>query len=211
HRMTVNLKRRYFIALLGGTTAAWPLAARAQQGTRVRRVGALMAYPETDQEAQARLQAFRQALGDLGWVEGRNLRIDVRWAGIELAAQRSLARELVSLGPDVFLGSNTTSTLALQDATRTIPIVFAAISDPVATGVVSNLARPEANVTGFMAFEYSMAGKWLGLLKDMAPRLARVALLFNPDTAPFAPAYVWAAQVAGEQLALKVMAAGVRE
>src|SRR2546423_1208520 len=113
------MRRRDVITLLGSAAAAWPRAARAQQGTRVRRVGALMAYPETDQEAQARLQAFRQALADLGWVEGRNLRMDVRWAGIELAAQRSLARELVSLGPDVFLGSNTTSTLALQDAIRT--------------------------------------------------------------------------------------------
>ena len=205
------MERREFVTILGGAAAAWPLAARAQQGGRVRRVGALMAFSEADPEGQARFQAFRQGLADLGWVEGRNVRIDVRWAGPDVARHQSHARELVALAPEAILVNGTTATQALRDATRTIPIVFVAISDPVATGVVSNLARPEANVTGFMSFEYSMAGKWLGLLKDMAPRLARVALLFNPDTAPFAPAYVWAAQVAGEQLALKVMAAGVRE
>ena len=205
------MKRREFITLLGGAAAAWPLAARAQQDGRVRRVGVLMAYAEADPEAQARFQAFRQGLADLGWVEGRNLRIDVRWAGADVARQQSHARELVALAPEVILASSTTATQALRDATRTIPIVFVTLSDPVATGVVSNLARPEANVTGFMSFEYSLAGKWLSLLKDMAPRLARVALLFNPDTAPFAPFYVRAAQDAGERLALKITAAGVRD
>jgi putative ABC transport system substrate-binding protein len=143
----MTMRRREFITLLGGAAAAWPLTARAQQDGRVRRVGVLMAYAETDQEMQARFQAIRHGLADLGWVEGRNLRLDVRWAGADLARQQSHARELVALAPEAILASNTSTTQALQDATRTIPIVFATASDPVATGIVSNLARPEANVT----------------------------------------------------------------
>ena len=205
------MRRREFIAGLG-TAAAWPLAASAQQGEPVRRVGVLMPFAETDQEAQARLQAFRQGLTNLGWVEGRNLRIEVRWTGPDVVSQRSHGRELLALTPDVILTSTSPATLALREATRTIPIVFVTLNDPVSTGIVSNLARPEANVTGFTLFEYSLAGKWLSLLKDMAPWLARVALLFNSDTsAPFAPFYVRAAQDAGERLALKITAAGVRD
>jgi putative ABC transport system substrate-binding protein len=206
------MRRRQFITVLGGAAAAtWPLAARAQQGDRVRRIGVLMAYGEANPDGQARIQIFRQGLADLGWIEGRNLRIDVRWAGSDVAHQRSHARELVALAPEAILANSTTATRALWDATRTIPIVFVNLSDPIITGVVSTVARPEANVTGFMQFEYSMSGKWLSLLKDVAPRLARVALLFNPDTAPYAPFYVRAAQDAGESLALKITAAGVRD
>jgi putative tryptophan/tyrosine transport system substrate-binding protein len=177
----------------------------------VRRVGWLMPFDEADPEAQARFQAFSQGLADLGWVESRNLRIDVRWAGPDVARQQSLARELVALAPEAILVTGTSTTQALRDATRTIPILFAGLSDPVATGVVSNLARPEANVTGFMSYEHSLAGKWLSMLKDMAPRLARVALLFHPDTAPWAPFYVSTAQDAGARLALKVIGADVRD
>jgi putative ABC transport system substrate-binding protein len=202
--------RREFITLLGGA-AAWPLAARAQQDGRVRRVGVLMPFAEANQEAQARFAAFRQGLADLGWVEGRNLRLDVRWAGPDVASQQSQARELVALTPEVILAGSTIATQTLRDATRTIPIVFVNLNDPVATGVVSNLARPEANFTGFMSYEYSLAGKWLSLLKDMAPRLTRVALLFNPETVPFAPSYLRIAQDAGDRLALKVTASGVRD
>jgi putative ABC transport system substrate-binding protein len=187
------------------------MAAGAQQDGRVRRVGVLMPYPEAEPEGQARFQAFRHGLADLGWVEGRNLGIQVRWAGGDVASQRNHAQELVALTPDVMLVGGTTTTQALRDATRTIPIVFAGLSDPVANGIVSDLARPEANVTGFMSFEHSLAGKWLGLLKDMAPRLVRVALLFNPDTAPWALFYVRTAQEAGEHLALKITVAGVRD
>ncbi len=176
----------------------------------MRRVGVLMGYAETDPEAQARFGAFRQGLADLGWVEGRNLRLDVRWPGPHVAARQSHARELVTLAPEVILVQGTAATQALRDATRTVPIVFVNLSDPVASGVVSNLARPEANVTGFMSHEHSLTGKWLSLLKDMAPRLARVALLFHPDT-PSVPYYVRAAQDAGERLALKIAAAGVRD
>jgi len=208
--MRNHIGRREFITLLGVVAATWPIAARAQQDGRVRRVGVLMPYAEVDPEAQARFQAFRQGLADLGLVDGRNLRLDVRWAEADVARMAPLARELVALRPEVILSSSTPTMQALRDATRTIPIVFVALSDPVATGVVSNLARPEANVTGFMLYEYSLAGKWLSLLKDMVPRLARVALLFNPDTAPISQFFVRAAQDAGDRLAIKITAAGVR-
>jgi putative tryptophan/tyrosine transport system substrate-binding protein len=195
--------RREFIAGLGGV-AAWPLAARAQRNDRMRHIGVLMAHRETNQGAQARLQVFRQSLADLGWVEDREVRIDVRWAGPDVAQQRSDARELVALTPDVILTNSTTATRALREETQVIPIVFVTLTDPVGTGVVSNLARPDANVTGFMEFEYSMTGKWLSLLKDVAPRLARAAVLFNPNTSPFGPSYVRAAQEAGKRLGVKV-------
>jgi putative ABC transport system substrate-binding protein len=204
------MRRREFIAGLGGA-AAWPVVARAQQDGRVRRVGVLTGGVETDSESQARILTFRQGLADLGWAEGRNVRLDTRWASTDVARMQSYARELVDLAADVILTTNTISTQAMRDATRTIPIVFVNLSDPVVTGVVSNLARPEANITGFMGWEYSLAGKGLSLLKDVAPRLARVALLFNPDTAPYAPFYVRAAKDAGERLALKITAAGVRD
>jgi putative tryptophan/tyrosine transport system substrate-binding protein len=205
------MQRREFITLLGGA-AAWPATARAQQRDRVRRVGALIWVVEADQEWQARFQAFRGGLADLGWIEGRNLRLDVRWAGPDAARQREAARELVALSPEAILTTNTTTTQAARDATRSIPIVFVTLSDPVATGVITNQAQPEANVTGFMLYEYSLAGKWLGLLKDVAPRLGRVALLFHRDVAaPYASYYLRTAQEVGERLAIKVIAAGVRD
>jgi putative ABC transport system substrate-binding protein len=198
------MRRREFIALLGGAAATWPRAARGQQIGQLQRVGVLMAYPETDREAQARLQSFRQGLVDLGRIEGRNVRIDVRWAGTDSVHQQSHARELIATMPDVILATNTPTTQALRNATRTIPIVFVGLSDPVANGIILNLARPEANVTGFTAFENSMAGKWLSLLKDISPGLARVALLFNPSTAPYSQLYVQTAQDAAERLAITV-------
>jgi putative ABC transport system substrate-binding protein len=203
------MRRREFITLLGSAAASWPLAARAQQGDRVRRVGVLMPFAETDRDGRRPIQTFRQGLADLGWIEGRNLRIDVGWAGgPDAAAQRSHARDLVALAPEVILASGTIATQALRDATRAIPIIFVGLFDPVATGIVSNLARPEANVTGLMNYEHSMAGKLLSLLKDVAPRLARVALLFHRETIS-APSYVPTAQDAGEMLSLKVTAAVV--
>jgi ABC-type uncharacterized transport system substrate-binding protein len=205
------MRRRSFLTLLGGAAAAWPLAARAQQDGRVRRIGVLMSNVEADPEAQGWLQAFRRGLADLGWVEGRNLRIDVRWAGPDVAPQQRDARELVALAPDAILVNGTTATRVARDTTHAIPIVFVGINDPVSSGIVSNLARPDANVTGFTNFEPSLAGKWLSLLKDMAPRLTRVTVLFNPDTAPFAPFYVKTAQEAGQRLLLKIVTASVRE
>jgi putative tryptophan/tyrosine transport system substrate-binding protein len=204
------MRRREFIAGLA-SAAVSPLAARAQRDGRMRHVGVLMPYAEANQDAQARLQAFRQRLVDFGWVEGREVRIDVRWAGPDAARQRSYARELVALAPDVILTGATTTAQALREATQAIPIVFVTLSDPVGSGLVSNLARPDANVTGFMQFEYSMAGKWLSLLKDAAPRLGRAAVLFNPNTLPFGPSYVRAAQEVGERLAIKVNAAAVHD
>jgi putative tryptophan/tyrosine transport system substrate-binding protein len=205
------MRRREFISLLGGA-AVGPIAARAQQPDRVRRVGVLMPFAETDRDGQRPIQTFRQGLADLGWIEGRNLRIDVGWAGPDAAAQRSHARDLVALAPEVILASGTIASQALRDATRdatrAIPIIFVGLIDPVATGIVSNLARPEANVTGFMNYEHSMAGKWLSLLKDVAPRLTRVAVLFHPEHT-WAPFYVRTAQDAGERLSLKVTAAVV--
>jgi putative ABC transport system substrate-binding protein len=206
------IRRREFITLLGGGAATWPLAAQAQPDGRIRRVGVLISFPETNQDAQARAKAFREGLADLGWIDGRNLRLDVRWAGPDVARQREHARDLVASSPEVILTTSTTITQAARDATRSIPIVFVSLSDPVATGVIANQARPEANVTGFMSYEYSMAGKWLGLLKDAAPRLSRVALLFQRQVAaPYAAYYLRAAQDAGEPLAIKAMEAGLRD
>jgi putative ABC transport system substrate-binding protein len=205
------MNRRDLMTLIGGA-AVWPAAARGQQSEQMRRVGALISFPETDQEAQARYQAFRGGLADLGWIEGRNLRLDVRWAGPDVERQRTDARELVASSPEVILTTSTTNTQAARDATRSIPIVFVSLSDPVATGVIANQARPEANVTGFMNYEYSLAGKWLGLLKEVAPRLGRVALLFHRDVAaPYAAYYLRAAQEAGEPLAIKATAVGLRD
>src|SRR5438105_3002382 len=210
--MKARVTRRDFITLLGGAVAPTvlrPRAACAQQERRVRRVGLLLAFRDADAEGTERLELFRRGLAGLGWVEGRNLRIDVRWAGAEAERWRSLARELVALTPDVIVTHNFTTTQELRDATTTIPIVFVGLNDPVASGLVSNLARPEANVTGFMQYEYSLAGKWLSLLKDMAPQLVRVALLF-PGMQAAAPLYVRAAQNAGARLALRITTAGVR-
>ena len=178
------IQRRSFITLLGGA-AAWPLAARAQQGNRVRRIGVIMPYDENDPEGKLRYAAFRQALADLGWTDGRNLRMDLRWAGDEINRIRALAQELVGLRPDIILTNGTPATAALQRETRTVPIVFAAVADPVASGLVPRLDRPGGNITGFADFEATLGGKWLELLSEIAPGLKRAAMMFNPDTAPY--------------------------
>jgi putative ABC transport system substrate-binding protein len=178
------MKRREFIAGLGGV-AVWPLAAHAQQPDRVRRIGVLWPYAESDPEASAWLATFREELGKLGWNEGRNLRIDYRWAALDTESMQRFARELVALEPDVILTQNTPSTAATLQQTRTIPIVFAQIADPVGAGFVASLPRPGGNVTGFINLEASLGSKWLGLLKEIAPHVKRVAFLFNPATAPY--------------------------
>jgi putative tryptophan/tyrosine transport system substrate-binding protein len=178
------VKRREFIALLGGAAAS-PLAARAQQSDRMRRIGVLMGYDENDSEAQAWVAAFREALQNLGWTEGRNIRFDTRWGRADTEMMQRLAQELVALQPDLIVSQVTPTTEALLQQTRTIPIVFAMVADPVGSGFVASVSRPGGHVTGFVTLEGSLAGKWLELLKEIAPRVARVALLFNPATATF--------------------------
>jgi putative tryptophan/tyrosine transport system substrate-binding protein len=177
------VRRRELIAGLAGA-AAWPLAARAQQADRVRRIGVLMPGDETDPVRKIRLSAFTQALADLGWTDGRNVTVDVRWTGDDINRIRALAQELVGQQPDIILTSATSETVAVQRETRTIPIVFATVSDPVASGIVARLHQPGGNTTGFVIYEASLGGKWLELLSEIAPGRKRVAIMFNPDTAP---------------------------
>src|SRR5262249_53939734 len=174
--MASYIRRRKFLATLGGAAAVWPLAARAQQGERMRHIGVLMAYAENDSEAQAYLAAFREALQKPGWIEGRNLEIETRWAALDLEAMQRFAKELVALEPALILSHSTPTTVALLQQTRTIPIIFGIVSDPVGSGFVVSLARPGSNATGFTNLEASLAGKWLELLKEVAPPIKRVAL-----------------------------------
>jgi putative ABC transport system substrate-binding protein len=177
------MRRREFISLLGGA-AAWPLAARAQQPERMRRIGVLMNLAVGDPEGEARVAAFLQALQQLGWSDGRNVRIDYRWAVADVGRFHRYAEELLALAPDVILASATPSVQALQQATRTVPIVFANVGDPVGMGWVESLARPGGNTTGFTNWEYGFGAKWLELLKEIAPRLTRVAVLRDLTIGP---------------------------
>jgi putative ABC transport system substrate-binding protein len=180
----VSIRRRDFITLLGGAAAAWPLAARAQQLDRVRQVGVLMNSGEIDPDYQAYVAAFRQGLRKLGWIEGQNLHIDVRWNAGDAERARALAGELLRLSPDVILAASTTNLAELLRRGPTMPIVFVLVSDPVAQGFVSNLAHPGGNITGFSTFEFSIGGKWIGLLKQIAPGLTHVAVISNPRHIP---------------------------
>jgi putative tryptophan/tyrosine transport system substrate-binding protein len=177
------MRRREFIALIGSATAAWPLVARARDPSGSRRVGVLMNLAADDPVGQARLAAFLQALRQLGWTDGGNSRIDVRWPGSDLERARKYASELVALAPDVLLASTSAMVTTLQQATRNVPIVFVVVIDPVGVGIVASLARPGGNVTGFIVFEYALAAKWLQLLKEVAPSVARAAVLRDPNTA----------------------------
>jgi putative ABC transport system substrate-binding protein len=197
--MTATIARRKFIAGLGGAAAAWPLTARAQQGDRVRRIGMLMAGDENDPAYKSRVSAFTQALADLGWTDGRNARMDLRWGRADINRMRTLAQELVGLQPDIILVSSTPATVAVQRETRTIPIVFAGVGDPVASGIVERIDRPGGNITGFATFETTLGGKWLELLSEIAPGLKRAAIMFNPDTAPVSP-YILSLEMAARSL-----------
>jgi putative ABC transport system substrate-binding protein len=177
------MKRRTFIAGLG-IAAAWPVVARAQQGDRMRRIGVLMPFDENDPLYKPRVFAFTQALADLGWTDGRNVRVDLRWGGDDINRIGALARELVGLQPDIILTSTTPATVAVQRETRTIPIVFSGVTEPIASGIVARLDRPGGNVTGFAAVEASLGGKWLELLSEIAPGLKRAAIMFTPDINP---------------------------
>jgi putative tryptophan/tyrosine transport system substrate-binding protein len=177
-----DIRRRAFIALLGGAVA-WPLAARAQQGERIRRIGVLMSVAAEGTEGQARLAAFLKGLQQLGWTDGNNVRIEHRWGAGDAERIRSYAAELVALSPDVILASGDIVGLALRQATRTVPIVFTLIADPVGAGLVESLAHPGGNITGFSVYEYSLSGKWLELLKEIAPGVKRVAVMREAGTA----------------------------
>jgi ABC-type uncharacterized transport system substrate-binding protein len=203
--------RREFITLLGGTVAAWPLAARAQQPNRVRRIGVLSGLAENDPEGHARVATFREGLQKLGWTEGRNVHIDIRWGTPETEAMQRLAKELVALQPDLIVTQNTPGTAAMLQQTRTIPIIFVQVIDPVGAGFVTSLPRPGGNVTGFISVEPTMAGKWIELLKEIAPRVTRVALLFNPTTAPFAELFLNTFKAAAASFAVEAIVAPVRD
>jgi putative ABC transport system substrate-binding protein len=194
------VKRREFIGLLAGAASAWPFAARTQQPSTMRRIGILIGLGESDPEGQARIAAFRQGLRELKWTEGNNARIDIRWGTGDAARVKANAAELVSLAPDVILASNTPPARALKQATQTIPIVFVGVSDPIGDGIVTNLPKPGGNITGFSSFDADMVGKWLQILKEIAPGITRVTAMFNPDTAPhsiFWPALAAAAPSVG--------------
>jgi putative tryptophan/tyrosine transport system substrate-binding protein len=203
-------RRRQFITLLGGA-AAWPLSARAQQSGQVRRVGVLVGYAESDLMAQHRISAFQRGLQELGWREGHNIRLDVRFAAADPDRMRAYATELVGMVPDVILAQTTPITAALLRQSRTIPIVFVIVSDPVGSGFIESLARPGRNATGFVNLESTLVEKWVELLKEIAPKVSRAAMMFNPDTAPFAGYYMRPFEAAARSLAIEPIGAPVRD
>jgi putative tryptophan/tyrosine transport system substrate-binding protein len=203
------MKRREFIALLGGAAAAWPLVARAQQRERMRRIGVLMHLAAADPEGQSRLAAFLQALQEAGWAVGRNLTIDVRWGAADVESMKRFAKELVALQPDLIFTSSTPATAAVLQATRTIPVIFVLVADPVGSGFVASQPRPGGNATGFATIEGSLGGKWLELLKEIAPRVDRVAFLFNPARAPYRDVYLNPFKVAAASFAVEAIVAPV--
>jgi ABC-type uncharacterized transport system substrate-binding protein len=201
------MRRRKFIALLAGATA-WPLTARAQQADRVRRIGVLIGYTEDDPETKARLAAFRQRLEKRGWTEGRNVHIETRFAGSDSSKYEPLAKELVATQPDVILAHTTRVAAALQRESRVIPIVFVNVSDPIGSGFVASLARPGKNFTGVLQYEASVVGKWLAMLKEIEPRLERVAFVANPKTTPY-DYFLRAAEAAAPALSVKMVSSPV--
>ena len=205
------MQRRDFLGVLGGAAAAWPLAARAQQADGMRRIGVLMPGSESDPLFQGFLVTFRDALQQLGWTEGRNMRIDYRWAGDDLALKQAFAKELVASQPDVILGRSTSVLTALLQETRTIPVVFVSVSDPVGSGFVKSLAHPGGNVTGITNFEYPIASKWLELLKEIVPRVERVGLLFSPESSPGGESlYTGAVHAVGQSSGVKTIDLPIR-
>jgi ABC-type uncharacterized transport system substrate-binding protein len=203
------MRRREFLGVLGGAAAAWPFGARAQQGERMRRIGVLMTLAADDPEGQTRLVAFVQGLQQLGWTVGRNMRIDTRWAAGDAERIRKYAAELVALSPDVILAAGGPTVGPLQQAARTVPIVFAIVTDPVGAGYVESLARPGGNTTGFMNLDYGISGKWLELLKQIAPRVTRVAVLRDSALAS-GIGQLGALQGAAPSVGVEVTPVGVR-
>ena len=203
------MKRREFITLLGSAAATWPLDARAKQPERVRLIAVLMNFLESDPAGQVGVSAFRNALKNLGWREGSDLRIEIRWAASDPGRLRTFAKELVELRPDAIVGGSTAAIVALARETRTIPIVFATVADPIGSGFAASFAHPGGNITGFAAVDSAMGGKWLELLKEIAPRTERVALLFNPVTAVPVQFFMPSIQAAASSLAVQASAAPV--
>jgi putative ABC transport system substrate-binding protein len=204
------VKRREFITLLGGVAAAWPLAARAQQSERMRRIGVLMGGAD-DREGQARVTALKQGLQELGWTAGGNIQIETRFGGADAGRIRAHAAELVAVTPDVIVGQTTPVIRALRQATGFIPIVVAGVNDPVEQGFVSSLAHPGGNITGFSFIDFQMVGKWLEMLKEAAPGLSRAVIMFNPDTSPHYYVYLRSFEAAPRSIAVEVAAAPVRD
>jgi putative tryptophan/tyrosine transport system substrate-binding protein len=203
------MKRRDFITLASGAAVAWPVLARAQQPERMRRVGVLMTVSENDPEGQARLDALRQGLKQLGWSEGKNLAIEYRWAGGDIGRLRDYAAELVGLAPDLIVANSTPALAALHAATTTVPVVFVLVVDPVGLGYIASLSRPGGNITGFTYMEVSLIGKWLDLLKGIAPAITHTAFLYNPDTAPFYTTFLRAFEAAPHPMVMEIASAPV--
>jgi putative tryptophan/tyrosine transport system substrate-binding protein len=204
------MRRREFIGF-AGAAAAWPVVTRSQERGRTRRIGVLMSYAETNQEGQVRLAAFRNGLQKLGWAEGRNIRIDTRWDAVDVKLIQQFAKELIALQPELILSSNTPPTAALLQQTRIIPIIFAFAADPVGSGLVASFPAPGGNVTGFTVMEPTLPGKWLELLKEIAPRVSRVAFLFDPATAPYAEIYLNPFKAAAASFGVQAIVAPVRD
>ncbi len=203
------MRRREFISLIGGAAATWPLRARAQQPELVRRIGLLMGVAD-DPEGQARVTALKQGLQESGWIDGRNIQIETRFGGADAGRIRAYAVELVTLAPDVIVGQTTPVIRALREATSSIPIVMAAVNDPVDQGFVSSLAHPGGHIPGFTFIDFQMVGKWLEMLKEVAPGVARAALMFNPDTAPHYYVYLRSFEAVPRSIAVEVTATPVR-
>jgi putative tryptophan/tyrosine transport system substrate-binding protein len=203
------MRRRDFMSLVGGA-AAWPLAASAQGPQKMRRVGVLIGLEVDDSLAKARLRAFRLAMRDLGWIEGRNVEIEYRFTGIDTESIKRHVAEVIRLAPEVIVANTTPVMLTLRPATSTIPIVFTVVNDPLGQGFIPNLARPGGNVTGFSFIEPEIIGKWISLLSDVKPDLSRIALMFNPDTTPFYERYLTSFKVPPQQSAIEFIAARVR-
>ena len=203
------MRRRQFITLLAGAAAAWPLATRAQQAERIRHIGVLMAFSENDPEAQSWARGFREELGKLGWTEGHNIQIDTRWATADVESLQRFAKQLLALQPDLILTGSTPATAAMRQQTNTIPIVFAMVGDPVGSGFVASLSRPGGNLTGFTPIENSLGSKWVELLKEIAPRVARVAMVFDPAMAPFASYYLNPFKAAAASLGMEAIVAPI--
>jgi putative ABC transport system substrate-binding protein len=204
------MRRRDFIKVIGGGTVAWPLAARAQDGDHVRRVGVVNLFGKDDRQAELWDGAFSKHLTELGWVQGRNIDIQERWAAGDVERVKTLAKDAVALKPDVLVGMTTPATAALQHETQTIPIVFAGVSDPIGSGFIKSLADPGGNITGFIFIEASLAEKWPALMHEIAPQVSRVSLLFNPSTAPYARFYLEKFNAAAARLHIEAIEGAVR-